>query len=577
MDQLVVGLGFFTHDTSIALMRGGEVLYAAEQERFDRVKHSHALPVDALEQGLQFIGAHFDDIDVFVLNHEPALAFSRYMKYIFTNLPKTLKMLFDPHRTKMAWQKKGYRKRLKKHFDGKRKDQRWVTISHHLAHASSAYYRSGYKDAAVITSDDMGEMDSVDWFLARGLKIRCVRQTYYPDSLAAVFSAVTDFLGYPIHSGEGTVMGLAALGEQGNEIGPAKELQNAIQLEDDGGIKVDQTLFAYPTLPLVHCNLVSEKFISMFGLPRQRGEKHTDEQMKLAYHVQQLSDRVMLHMTRHLKKTTDSENLCLAGGSALNGYSNTKILQDGKFKKLYVQPAANDGGTALGAALYYSHHILGLQPKGDSASSYLGPQFSDQECEVEAQAASLNYRKVEDITSAVARLLAQDKVVGWFQGRMEFGPRSLGNRSILANACSPIMKDYINKKIKHREWFRPFAPSVLKEKAPLYFKMPCDDLPYMLFIVDVKEEWREKIPAICHHDGTSRVQTVTEHSNSLYAKLLEKVEEEIGVAMVLNTSFNGRGEPIVCTPQEAVASFLKLKLDALALGNILILPREDDD
>jgi len=367
-------------------------------------------------------------------------------------------------------------------------------------------------------------------------------------------------------------MGLAGFGKKRADI----DFSRIFSLTEDGNFEVDARFFEYPYLPWKHEKWVSRKFEKTFGPPRRHPEPVTDRHADIARALQDSADLILLHICRDLAKRTNASELSYAGGVALNGYSNIRVIRETPFKQLFIQPAANDGGTALGAALYHSHHNLGLERQNTISDTFLGPEYSRESIEKALIKAGIEYWEPPSLTAECAELLWKNRILGWFQGRMELGPRALGHRSILANPCFPGMKDHLNLQVKHREPFRPFAPIVPENRAGTYFDLPCRESPYMLLIVAVKPEWREKLPAITHIDATARVQTVTDASDRIMMKLLGDFEKHSSVPVLLNTSFNGPGEPIVCSPEDAIKTFLKWGLDHLAIGPFLTRPRKPD-
>ena len=564
-ERLILGLGVFSHDTSAALLRGSEVLFASEQERHDRIKHSRAFPLDSIAAALRHAGISFSDLDDVVINYDPTQLVLGYLRHVWRFLPGSLRMFFEPLRYINVWKSRGYKHAIRERF-GDISHLRWHAVRHHLAHAASAFFRSPFEESAILTSDALGEFESVRFAIGKGNRIKTIRSIFYPHSLAAVYSAITDHLGFEIYSGEGKVMGLAGWGKDD----PLRSLDNAIRLGSDGEMEVDLELFRYHVLPFVHHGWTSGRFAAQFGRRREMGEPLRDSHANLAHSLQNLSNKVTVHLCKALRHATGVPNLCYAGGSALNGYSNTRMLIDGGFGKLYVQPAANDAGTALGAALYLAHHTLGLPREPHEGSTFLGPAFSEAAIEVVLKESGVSYRRPADLASLVGKRLAAGKIIGWFQGRLEFGPRALGHRSILANPEVPGMQNRLNLEIKKREPFRPFAPIVPIEDADRFFEMPIASLPYMLFIVSVRSEWRARLPAITHVDGTTRVQTVTKHDEPLLWSLLRAFERESGIPVLVNTSFNGPGVPIVCSPDDALRSFRRLGLDDLVIGPFLV-------
>lgn len=564
-ERLILGIGAFSHDSACALMRGGKVLFAAEQERFDRVKHSRAYPFAAIEAGLRHIGASFDQIDEIAVNYDPARVTRNFLRHLWDWFPGSLRLLKGCSTAAHVQRSSGLKQALADHFHADLAGKGWHWIEHHLCHAASAFYRSPFERAAILTSDSLGEFDSVLKARGEGTRIEVLQRIPFPHSVGTLFSAVTDHLGFKVYSGEGTVMGLAGYGKAR----PGFDFSRLAHFTAGGGLEIDPAFFRFQNELGTHSDWVTDRFARRFGPRRHRGEPVCDRHADLARSLQDFTDASLLHFCRDLHERTALQNVCYAGGVALNGYANTRAMRESPFGDWYIQPAANDGGTALGAALYFSHHVLGVPRCDQPADTFLGPGFSDEATRSAFREVGVSFRKVQDACGEAAGLLAADRIVGWVQGRMELGPRALGHRSILANPCRPWMKDRLNTRIKHRELFRPFAPIVPEERAAEYFVMPCRSSPYMLLIMDVKAEWREKLSAITHIDGTARVQTVTAASDPKMHRLLYEFERQAGVPVLLNTSFNGPDEPIVCTPADAIRTFQKWGLDALVIGEFV--------
>ncbi|MFZ2959611.1 MAG: carbamoyltransferase C-terminal domain-containing protein [Candidatus Ozemobacteraceae bacterium] len=567
-ERWILGIGAFAHDTSCALMRGGRVVFAAEQERFDRVKHSRAFPFAAISAALHANHLTFRDIDDIAVNYDPRRVARNFVRHVWRWLPASLRLLFDPSRYQVAGRSHRLRPLLEQHFQVDLKHTGWHWIEHHLAHAASAFYRSPFEEAAILTSDALGEFDSVLKARGCGTQIEVLERIPFPHSIGSVYSAITDHLGFKIYSGEGTVMGLAGYGNPHPEL----DFSRVVRLTSNGGCEIDPRYFRFPNEFGTHQDWISKRFARHFGTKRFPGSPLKERHADLARALQNATDATLLHFCNDLHQRTDLNRFCYAGGVALNGYSNTLAMNQGPFRDWYIQPAANDGGTGLGAALYLSHHIFGLPrievPPG--SDPFLGPEFSAEEVEKTIAETGLSYRRLSNVPEEVARLLAGDRIIGWVQGRMELGPRALGHRSILANPCRPWMKDHLNQRVKHRESFRPFAPIVPEERASDFFRMPCRSSPYMLLIMEVLPEWRERLSAITHIDGTARVQTVTEASDARMHDLLRAFEREAGVPVLLNTSFNGPAEPIVCNSKDAISSFLRWGIDDLIIGDFLV-------
>lgn len=559
-ERVIVGLGVFAHDASVAIVQQGRLVFAAEEERFNRRKHTREFPVGALTAGLAQTGIPAGAITDVVVNFSTPAMFRGYLKLIGRYLPRSLRLLFDVNRYRNASLVGTYQQVFCRQFGLDREAINWVEVPHHLCHAASAYYQSPFEHAALLTSDALGEFDAVLLGQAQGNRLELLRQIDYPHSMGALYSAVTDHLGFKMFSGEGTVMGLSAFGN------PRRyDFAPLLELLPDGDFRLDERYITYHIAPWAHENWVSPKFTRRFGPRRAQGEPINDRHAALARALQDTADHVLLHLCRGLQQRTKETNLCYAGGVALNGYGNTRILSETGFSDLSIPPAANDGGTAIGAALFHAHHTLGLPRRLAEPDPYLGPAFTSADCRRALDDAALPFSRPADLLDRAARALAANQVVGWFEGRMEIGPRALGHRSILANPGDAGMKDHLNRRVKHREPFRPFAPMVPEEEAARFFEMPAAKSPYMLLIMNVRPEWRERLPAITHVDGTARVQTVDRAREPRLWELLRAVERQTGVPVLLNTSFNGPGEPIVCSPAEAIATFQRHGLDALVL------------
>ncbi|MBI3037471.1 carbamoyl transferase, partial [bacterium] len=414
-------------------------------------------------------------------------------------------------------------------------------------------------------SDSLGEFDSILFAFGNGTRIQEIDRILYPHSIGAVYSAITEFLGFEMYSGEGKVMGLSAYGKIDSKL----DLSPLIQLNESGKFVIDTKFFVFQILPWSHNNWISKHFLKTFGPKRGKNEPIDGRHADIARSLQDITDNTLMHLCTDLSHKTCSPNLCYAGGVALNGYGNSRILTEKKFSRLFVQPAANDGGTSLGAALYHSHHTLGIPRTICEGDSFLGPHFTVENCEKALRATRIPFHRSENLVREAAKRIFDGRIIGWFQGRMELGPRALGHRSILANPCDPRMKDHLNLCVKHRESFRPFAPVVTEDKAEKFFDLPAARSPYMLLIVPVRREWRDRLPAITHIDGTARVQTVNPEGDPKMFELLLEFERLSGVQILLNTSFNGPSEPIVCTPEDAIRTFQNHRIDDLVLEDFL--------
>jgi carbamoyltransferase len=594
----ILGISAYYHDSAACLVRDGEVLAAAQEERFTRKKHDHRYPSDAVEFCLRRAGITPKELDYVAFYDKPLLKFERLLETYIDYAPKGLRSFLM---AMPLWlrEKLWIREQVSKEagFDGK-----VLFTEHHESHAASAFFPSPFESAAVLTMDGVGEWATSSYGYGKGNELHLLKELHFPHSLGLLYSAFTYYTGFKVNSGEYKVMGLAPYGEPRY----AKLiLDELVDLRDDGSLRLNMRYFDFAA----GLTMTNGAFDRLFGGPPRKAETEvTQREMDLARSVQEVTEEAMLRMARHAHRETGEKNLCLAGGVALNCVGNGRILREGPFENVWVQPAAGDAGGSLGAALSVWHQYLGNERRVEEitrggradgmSGSYLGPEFSDDEIEEFLLTSGARYRRVErtEIAETVARLLAEEKVVGWFQGRMEFGPRALGARSILGDPRSPRMQSQMNLKIKFRESFRPFAPSVLRERVSDYFELDCDS-PYMLLVAPVRESLRREmtedeerrfgieklnvprstIPAVTHVDYSARVQTVRREENPLYHELLEAFERQTGCAVLVNTSFNVRGEPIVCAPREAYACFMRTEMDCLVMGSYLLLKSEQGE
>jgi carbamoyltransferase len=591
----ILGISAFYHDSAAALIEDGSIVAAAQEERFTRRKHDHRFPANAIEWCLREGGIEALDLDYVGFYDKPRAKFQRlvetYVEFAPRGFRSYLKAMPLWLKSKLHLQQE-----LDRAFRGDYRS-RFVFADHHESHAASAFFPSPFEEAAILTLDGVGEWSTTTMGYGQGNHLRLTHEIRFPHSLGLLYSAFTYYLGFRVNSGEYKVMGLAPYGEP-----RFKELirEHLIQVKDDGSFWMDQSYFNY----CAGMTMTTDKFHRLFGAPRRSPESLlTQREMDLAASVQAVCEEVMLKSSRHLHRLTGSKNLVMAGGVALNCVGNGRILREGPFENVWIQPAAGDAGGALGVALLVWHHILS-QPReakpGDSQhGSLLGPRYSDKEIRSFLDSAGAKYHAFDHedaLLDRVVDLLEREKVVGWVQDRMEFGPRALGARSIIGDARSSKMQQVMNLKIKFRESFRPFAPSVLREKNTEYFDMPENaDSPYMLVVAPVKEQHRtpdsqrkmkglagiEKlnvprstIPATTHVDFSARVQTVTPKSNGRYYRLIKRFDERTGCPMIVNTSFNIRGEPMVCSPSDAWRCFMSTHMDALVLENTLLIKEE---
>lgn len=595
----ILGLSAYYHDSAAVLLKDGEILAAAQEERFSRKKHDARFPANALNFCLAEANIELAKVDKVAFYDKPFLKFERLLETYLAFAPhgfKSFRMAMPIWLREKLFQKDLLAKELKTLEPGINWVDRLLFSEHHLSHAASAFFASPFDDALVLTMDGVGEWATTSAAVGRGNHLDIFKEIHFPHSLGLLYSAFTYYLGFKVNSGEYKVMGLAPYGEPKYA---QTILDHLIDLKPDGSYRLDQSYFNYCT----GLTMTNAKFDSLFGAPPRKPEDPlTQREMDLAASLQAVTEEAVLRMTRALHHETGLENLCLAGGVALNCVANGKVLRDGRFKKVWVQPAAGDAGGALGAALA-AHHLYLDQPRKPASGkdamhgSYLGPRFSQQDIESRLTRAGAKFTVLDDSTliDRTAELLASEHVVGWFQGRMEFGPRALGGRSILGDPRSPKMQSVLNLKIKYRESFRPFAPSVLREHVSDWFALD-EDSPYMLIVADVARNRRlettvdnglfgiEKlkvprstIPAVTHVDYSARIQTVHNDTNPRYHALISRFHDKTGCPILINTSFNVRGEPIVCSPEDAFRCLMGTEMDALVIGNCVLMKNEQNE
>ncbi len=593
----VVGLSAYYHDSAAVVVDDGVIVAAAQEERFTRKKHDAGFPVHALRYGLAQAGITWDQVDKVVFYDKPFLKFERLLETYLSFAPRGFRsfgMAMPLWLREKLFLKDLLVKEIKKLDGGARWNGDLLFSEHHLSHAASAFYPSPYEEALVLTMDGVGEWATTSAAIGRGASLEVFKEINFPHSIGLLYSAFTYYTGFKVNSGEYKVMGLAPYGEPRF----AKLIRDhLIDVKPDGSFWLDMAYFDYCT----GLTMTNDRFAKLFGQPvRAAGQPLTQFHMDIAASLQEVTEEVVLNLTRSLRQETGMRNLCLAGGVALNCVANGKVLRDGQFDSIYIQPAAGDAGGALGAALA-GYHLFGKQPRksGHDAmrGSYLGPHFeqADIEARLKAAGARFDVKPDEDLTHALAKDLAAGKALGWFQGRMEFGPRALGGRSIIGDPRSPTMQKTLNLKVKYRESFRPFAPSVLRERVADWFEMDGDS-PYMLLVANVTEARRRSmtaeeqqlfgieklnvprsdIPAVTHVDYSARIQTVDANTNPRYHALLKAFEAQTGCPVLVNTSFNVRGEPIVCTPEDAFRCFMGTELDVLAVGNCYLRKEAQD-
>ncbi len=569
----ILGFDCYGHDSAAALLRDGEIVAMAEEERFSRQKHTMAFPARAIQYCLGEAGITIDDVDHIAYYWDPGLHVFDQIWHIVRYLPRSLALVRSRlTRNFLPMVRLDSTLRRELGLSARSKARRIHRVEHHAGHAASAFLLSPFEEAAILSVDAVGEWASTWFGVGEGDSFRKLDEIGFPHSLGMLYGSVTEYLGFRFASGEGKVMGLASYGDPEVYL---PEFRKIVRLEPKGRFALDMSYLHYHLYGRGHW--VSDKFVRIFGPPRGRAEPIEKRHQHIAAALQRITEEVGLHMAEHLHAITGKPNLCIAGGVGLNSVMNGKILQHGPFEEIFVQPAASDAGTAVGAALCIHSCLLGLPRPTPMKHAYWGPGFTDDEIsETLAQYdGSLTYRRVDDPARAGAEIVARGEILGWFQGRMEFGPRALGNRSILADPRRHDMKDILNAHVKHREPFRPFAPSVIEECTGAYFTADYPS-PFMILVFDVRPEKRETVPAITHVDGTGRVQTVSRETNLRYWSLIKEFERLTGVGLVLNTSFNVRGEPIVCQPCEAVECFLNTGIDRLIIGDYLVEKVSED-
>jgi carbamoyltransferase len=589
----ILGISAWYHDSAACLVRDGKIVAASQEERFTRIKHDPEFPKNAVRSCLEIGGIRADQLDAVAFYDKPFLKFERLLETYLACAPKGLAS-FQAAMPVWLSEKLFLPDRIKKEIEA---DVPVVFTEHHISHAASAFYPSPFQDAAILTVDGVGEWATTTFGAGRGADIDLFAEIRFPHSLGLLYSAFTYYTGFKVNSGEYKLMGLAPYGE------PVYERQirdHLIDIKDDGSFRLNLEYFDY-----AHgLRMTSEKFHRLFGGPAlEPGGWITQKEMDLARSVQVVLEDVMIRMTRHVTKETGMRNLVLAGGVALNCVANGRILREELVDDIWIQPAAGDAGGALGAALYTWHKFYGNERRVDGSGrdqqqgSYLGPLYTPEQIESVLRQEGAVFRRIaeNEIAESVSTLLSQGNVVGWFEGRMEFGPRALGARSILGDARDPEMQSRMNLKIKYRESFRPFAPSVLREYASDVFENGKES-PYMLLVTDVRPDRRRAmtvderqkkgidllkvprsdVPAITHVDYSARLQTVDRETNPLYWDLIESFRRKTGCPLVINTSFNVRGEPIVCTPLDAWHCFLGTEMDVLAVGPFLLHKKDQD-
>jgi carbamoyltransferase len=594
----ILGISAFYHDSAACLLKDGQIIAAAQEERFTRKKHDAGFPSNAIEYCLREGGVGASKIDSVVFYEKPFVKFERLLETYFAFVPRGFKSFVS---AMPLWikEKLFQKSRLIKELSltlgvSINWGERLLFSEHHLSHAASAFYPSPFDDAAVLTIDGVGEWTTTSWAVGSGKELKIIKEMHFPHSLGLLYSAFTYYTGFKVNSGEYKVMGLAPYG---TPIYAELIKEKLIHIAVDGSFQIDMTYFDYAT----GLTMTNKKFHTLFGGPPRSAETEvTQREMDLAASIQKVTEDIVLLIAKNIAQETGQKNLCLAGGVALNCVANGRLVQEKIFDHVWIQPAAGDAGGALGAALsawylHFAQQRSSVSSRDGMLGSYLGPSFTDEEIENQliTSGATFHRYQVDECLEIVTDALAEEKAVGWMQGRMEFGPRSLGARSILADPRSPMMQKKLNLKVKYRESFRPFAPSVLREYVKEWFEYEGDS-PYMLLVADVNESkrrimtkeegdlfgiaklnvCRSEVPAVTHVDYSARLQTVHPDTNPLYHALITKFHEKTGCPMLVNTSFNVRGEPIVCSPADAFKCFMGTDLDVLAIGSYVLFKEE---
>ena len=595
----VLGISAFYHDSAAALVEDGRLVGAAQEERFTRKKHDAGFPQNAVQFCLDRAGIKMADVDYVAFYDKPFLKFERLLETYLAYAPRgfnSFRMAMPLWLKEKLFQKTVLRDEMKHWQPDFDWQKRLLFGEHHQSHAASAFFPSPFEEAAVLCMDGVGEWATTSLAWGQGNKLEMLREIHFPHSLGLLYSAFTYYTGFKVNSGEYKVMGLAPYGEPKYK---KLILDKIVDLKEDGTFRLDQSYFDYCT----GLRMTNDRFADLFGGPARKPEELLNQNhMDLAASVQAVTEEIVIRLGKSVKKETGARNVCLAGGVALNCVANGKLLRENVFDNIWVQPAAGDAGGAVGAAFAAYHGFMGQPRKLNGhmdgmAGSYLGPEFKDDEIADRLTKAGARFSRLthDEMIEQTAQALADSKAVGWMQGRMEFGPRSLGARSILGDARSPSMQKTLNLKVKYRESFRPFAPAVLREDLGKYFDIQSDS-PYMLMVAPVNEDRRRAmteaeqalfgidklnvprsdIPAVTHVDYSARIQTVHQETNPDFHELLEAFRAKTGCSVLVNTSFNVRGEPIVCTPEDAWRCFMGSEIEVLVVGNCL-LRKEDQD
>lgn len=574
--MIILGINAYHGDASAALLVDGELVAAVEEERFERVKHWAGFPKRAVQYCLDVAGARIEDVDHIAIGRDPRAHLLDKVVYTAKNRP-SLRFVKDRVQNMLRIRNPKNELAHALGVDPERLRAKKHNVEHHRSHQASAYYAAPFEDSAVVSVDGFGDFVGAMWAYGQGHKMNVVKRVGFPHSMGLFYSGLTQYMGFPRFGDEYKVMGMSAYGEPDPKI--LEKFRQIVRLTEDGGFELGLDYFQHHTKGIQmtwvgepsYERIYSDRLIELLGPPREKGQPVDDRIKAIAACVQRTYEEAYFHILATAARLTGSRNVCVAGGCGQNSLANGKVMLRGQFDDIFVQPAAYDAGTALGAALYTYHHVLGNPRKWIMKHSYWGPEYSQQEIEAMLQNEKAEYKVLPDaeLFPKVVEILKDEGIVGWFQGRLEWGARALGHRSILADPRSHRMKDILNLRIKKRESFRPFAPAILLEATGDYFEQTKPD-PFMVKVYKIRPEMRDKIPAVTHVDGTGRLQTVTAEEDPKYYGLIKEFGRQTGVPILINTSFN-ENEPIVCTPKQAYDCFMRTRMNALVLGNCLLV------
>lgn len=571
----ILGISCYYHDSSAALLKDGKIVAAAQEERFTRKKHDTSFPINAAEYCLKSQNLKIEDIDYIAFYEKPILKFERLLYQHLQYFPKSYKVFLS---NMPSWFNEKLRilKAVKKNLKYKKNV---LFVEHHMAHAAGSFFPSPFKESAIITIDGVGEWTTTSYGVGKGNKIILQKHINFPHSLGLLYSTITAYLGFSVNNSEYKVMGLNPYGDTNRSTNPYyKKLKKVIEIKEDGSYKLDMDYFTYS----YKNRMPSKKLCLLLDGPIRKPEEEITQRHKdVAAALQLVYEDALFKIANHVYKKTKCDNLVFAGGCALNSVANGRILRNSSFKNIWSQPDPGDGGTSIGVALFVWNALLNKKREYVLDNPYLGPKYSDKEIKKFLKDNSIKFSEFKDeeeLTKSVSKLIFENNVIGWFQGGMEWGPRALGSRSILSNPTNPKMQEILNLKVKHREKFRPFAPVVCEDDALKYFD--CDTpIPrptdFMLMVYPIKKEWHKKIPSVTHVDGSGRLQTIRRNDNPLYHDLIKEFGKLSNIPILINTSFNIRGEPIVCTPKDAYRCMMGTGIDYLVVGKFLVKREEN--